>query len=191
MHKSVTQLITTLLLTCMLIACGESDRQSNDTSDKKNTPNEQSKQDNMVSFYNDNFSILKPNTWKTMHDLNEEANIQIGNASKDVYAIVLTEDKVDFYNASLQDFSDITRNIIEKKIKKFKESPPEKLTINGLAALKYTLTGSINLIELKYTHVSIETEDHFHQMVLWCLASKFNKNESIFNDVIQSFKANP
>lgn len=50
------------------------------------------------------------------------------------------------------------------------------------------LTGNSDGINVVYWHVTIETREYYHQMVLWSLKSKFSKNEADFIAVIQSFE---
>jgi hypothetical protein len=65
---------------------------------------------------------------------------------------------------------------------------PEILDISGNHALRYQLTGSMDGLNLVYWHVTIETEDHYHQMLFWSLKSKFSKNQDDFDAAIKSFK---
>lgn len=193
-NKTAYQLLLMSLFSLTLIACGGSkETETHSKKDRKATITKSlglNKTGKMVTFYEDQFSILKPKKWRMMNDLNEEADLQMGNVRKEAYAIVLTESKMDFEDASLQDYSDLTRGFLSENLKKHEESAPEKLTINGYPAIKYSITGNIDFIKLKYWHVSIEAGDHFHQIVMWSLNSKFEKNQATYNKVIQSFKAN-
>ena len=141
-----------------------------------------------VNFLNGTFSVLKPGSWSTMNNLNDEANLQMGNPFKEAYVIILTESKQDFDNIGLQGHSDLTRSFLREALKNYQESRPVKLDIGGHSALRYRLSGSVDSIKIVYWHVTIETGDHFHQMLLWSLPSKFSGNKADFNSVIQSFK---
>ena len=142
-----------------------------------------------VEFLNGAFSVLKPASWLTMDDLNDEADLQMGNLFKEAYAIVLTESKQDFENIDLQGHSDLTRANVKEVLRNYQESQSEALDIRGYSALRYRISGSIDNLKIVYWHVTIETTAHFHQMMLWSLPSKFEGNEADFNAVIQSFKA--
>jgi len=142
-----------------------------------------------VSFLNRTFSVLKPGSWSTMDDLNEGANLQMGNLFKEAYVVILTESKQDLDNMGMQDHSDLTRSFLREVLKNYQESQPVKLDIGSHSALRYRLSGSVDSIKIVYWHVTIETGDHFHQMLLWSLPSKFSGNEADFNSVIRSFKA--
>lgn len=192
--KKIAQTLTLTLLSLTLIACNDSQERKQNNSSHSKTPSTKqttsNKRGNMVSFYDNQFSILKPKAWRIMNDLNEEADMQMGNLKQEAYAIVLTESKIDFDDASLQAYSDLTRGFLSESLKKYKESAPDHFTIQSHPAIKYTLTGNISFLKLKYWHVSIETKDHFHQIVVWSLNSKFEDNKAIYQKVIHSFKIN-
>jgi hypothetical protein len=141
-----------------------------------------------VDFLDGSFSIVHPASWSTMDDLNEEADLQIGNSPKQAYMLILSEDKIDFDNMTLEGYSDLTRPFIAETLGNYHESKPEVLEIGDVKALRYRLSGSIGSVKLIYWHVTLETKNHYHQMLLWSVPSKFSTNEATFNDVIQSFK---
>ena len=141
-----------------------------------------------VNYLNGTFSVLKPGSWSTMDNLNDEADLQMGNLFKEAYVIVLIDNKQDFDNIDLQGHSDLTRSFLKEALKNYQESQRVKLDIGGHSALRYRLSGSVDSIKIVYWHVTIETADHFHQMLLWSLPSKFGENEADFTSVIRSFK---
>ena len=73
-------------------------------------------------------------------------------------------------------------------LKNCHESNQEFLDIGGNRAVRYRLTGTMDGLNIVYWHVTLETEDHYHQMLLWSLKSKFSKNKADFDSVIQSFE---
>ncbi len=142
-----------------------------------------------IEFLNNSFSVAMPSSWSLRSDLNDIANLQMGNAFKEAYAIVISENKMDFDSLSLEGHSDLTRGLIKTSLSKYKESGPEYMSNGNLRTLRYRLTGSLGGLNLVYWHVTIETKEHYHQMLLWSLKSKFSSNEADYNSVIQSFEA--
>lgn len=142
-----------------------------------------------IEFLNNSFAVIKPASWSLRSDLNDVADLQMGNSFKEAYAIIISENKMDFENLSLEGHSDITRSLIKEGLKHYQESDPEYLNNGSFRFLRYRLSGNINGVNVVYWHVTLETEEHFHQMLLWSLKSKFSKNEADFNAVIQSFEA--
>ena len=145
-------------------------------------------EDKPVNFLNGAFSVMKPGSWSTMDDLNDEANLQMGNLFKEAYVVILSENKQDFDDIGMQGHSDLTRSFLREAVKNYQESQREKFDIGDHSALRYRLSGSVGSVKIVYWHVTIETADHFHQMLLWSLPSKFGGNEADFNSVIRSFK---
>lgn len=142
-----------------------------------------------VEFLDQSFSIVMPASWSLRNDLNNVADLQMANLFKEAYTIVISESKADFEDLTLEEHSDITRSMIRQGIKNCRESDPEILDIDGNRALRYQLNGSVEGLNLVYWHVTIETEEHYHQMLLWSLKSKFSNNEDDFDSVIGSFEA--
>lgn len=141
-----------------------------------------------VEFLDQSFSVIKPASWSLRNDLNDVADLQMGNAFKEAYTIVITEDIADFDNISLEDHSDITRSMIKQGLNNWQESEPEFLDVGGYRALRYQLSGTMDGVKVVYWHVTVETDNHYHQMLLWSLKSKFSKNQSDFDSVIHSFE---
>jgi len=141
-----------------------------------------------VEFLDQSFAVTMPASWSLRSDLNQVADLQMGNPFKEAYTIVISENKMDFDEITLAEHSDITRSMIRQGLKNYHESGPEEFDIDGNPALRYRLTGSVDGLNIVYWHVTIETENHYHQMLLWSLKSKFAENEADFDSVIQSFE---
>jgi hypothetical protein len=141
-----------------------------------------------IKFLNGSFAVIKPASWSLRNDLNDVADLQMGTLFKEAYVIIISENKMDFDNISLENHSDLTRALIKKSLKNYHESGPEYLNNGEFRTLRYQLTGIVNGINIVYWHVTIETKKYFHQILLWSLKSKFSKNEADFNAVIQSFE---
>ena len=147
-----------------------------------------SKKPQRVEFLDNSFAVMKPGSWSLRDDLNDVADLQMGNLVKEAYAIIISESKMDFEDLSLQRHSDITRSMLREGLENYNESGPEYLDNTEYPMLRYRLTGTAEGIHITYWHVSIETAAYYHQMILWSLRSKFAKNKADFNAVIQSFE---
>jgi len=141
-----------------------------------------------VEFLDQSFAVEMPASWSLRSDLNDVADLQMGNPFKEAYAIVISENKMDFDEMTLQDHSDLTRSMIGNNLKNYHESDPEVLEIGGNQALRYLLTGSVDGLNIIYWHITIETQNHYHQMLMWSLKSKFAQNQDDFESVLQSFE---
>ncbi len=141
-----------------------------------------------IKFLDESFSVLKPSSWSEKSDLNDQADLQMADYYKEAYVVILSENKHDFDDITLEGHSDLTRSSIRDGVKNLRESEPETFRIGKIPALRYRLSGSVEGIKIVYWHVTLETKNHFHQILLWSLPSKFSSNENDFNAVIQSFK---
>jgi hypothetical protein len=142
-----------------------------------------------VQFFEGQFQALKPASWSMQSNLNDVADLQMGNRFKDVYCTVLTEAKVDFADdLSVETFSDLTRKMLTESLSDLTETGPKMLEYSGQPAVLYELVGSIDNTRIKYWHVSIESPTHFHQVVLWSLPSKFDANKADFEAVLHSIR---
>ncbi len=140
-----------------------------------------------IEFLNNKFAISIPASWSTLNDLNEMAEIQVGNLFKEAYTIILSENKMDFSDMTLQLHSDITRSLIQEGLENYQQSAPEQIKVNNYPAIRYQLSGTVDGTNVIYWHVTIETDDYYHQLLLWSLKSKFDGNKADFNSVINSF----
>ena len=147
-----------------------------------------SKKPREISFLDDSFSVIMPASWSLQKNLNDNADLQMGNPFKEAYAVILSDNKMDLDNFSLDEHSNLTRSFITNSLRDFQESEPEYFYVGEHEAVRYQLAGTIDGIHAVYWHVTIETENYFHQFILWSLKSKFSKNEADFDAVIQSFE---
>ncbi len=144
-----------------------------------------------VRFLNGQYSLIRPATWNNLDDLNENADVQLGQLSQEAYMVILGDAKVDFAQPTdIEAHSETTRASLLSSLEDVTVSEPENITINEMNALRYTLHGSIGNIRIKYWHVTIDAPDHFLQILLWSLPSKFDDNQSNFNSVLNSIRQN-
>ena len=170
--KSYISLISVMALLSSLVACDFL-----------------SKEPKRVEFLNESFSVLMPASWSLKSGLNDQADLQMGNLFKEAYTIIISESKMDFDDISMKEHSNLTRSMLQSGLKGYQESSPEPLNMGDIHGLRYQLTGSMDGINLVYWHVTLETENHYHQMILWSLKSKFSDNVPDFDSVIHSFEA--
>ncbi len=138
---------------------------------------------------NDGFSqITLLDGWKEQKGLNEKAEIQAADPLNNNFIIVLSESKLDFNKMTIDKHSEATRSILLKAIGNPVVEGPTRLTIHGFPAVQYKITGSIDNLNPVYLHTTIETPKNFHQVLAWTLASKYEKNKPVLDQVIGSFK---
>ena len=132
--------------------------------------------------------LTVPGSWSSMKDLNEEANLQVGSVLEEGYLVVISENREDFEDMTLQKFSEITSESIMEGLAKASQEEPEDILIGRHRAIKRVIEGVIDNLKISYVHVAVETEGNYHQIIGWSLKSKFEGNKSKFDKIIMSFK---
>ncbi len=174
------------------------DKQSSDSSKETNSLDLSKNWGKEDSSNHTSGNILKSNNgssqitllegWKEQKGLNEKAEIQAADSLNNNFIIVLSESKLDFNDMTIDKHSEATRSILLKAIGNPVVEGPTRLTINGVPAVQYKITGSIDNLNPVYLHTTIETPKNFHQVLAWTLASKYEKNKPVLDKVIGSFK---
>ena len=133
--------------------------------------------------------ISIPEGWKETDQLNDIANIQVANISKEQYTITLSESKADFSDSfTLKDYYDVISGNMASGIQNAELSEPKEITINRQKALQFKLTGELDKIKVAYLTTVIESEDNFHQIISWTLQSKYDEYQKIYEEIANSFK---
>jgi hypothetical protein len=134
--------------------------------------------------------IALPAGWQEERSLHEDAQLQAFNPSKEMYVIVLSENKADLpEDMTLAKHSEITRNILTGNLRNSEVTGPTAVTkVGDYSATQYKIVGRISGIDVAYLHTTVETGDRFHQILTWTLPEDFDQNESELQTVIQSFR---
>jgi hypothetical protein len=130
-----------------------------------------------------------PGNWREMPDLNDEAEIELGNLLNEQYAIVLTENRADFTDdVDLARFTEVVTQNLRNSLLGATVSEPRPLTIQGRPALQRTLQGSTNGLRIAYWLTTIEGQRSYFQVVMWTLASRADENEPVYQAVVSGFQ---
>jgi hypothetical protein len=129
-----------------------------------------------------------PSSWSAQDDLNEKADLQVANQALEQYLIVLTESKADLVDTDLQAYSDLVRDGIVGAVTDAEISEPRRLTINGMPAIQYEVSGTVDRLRVVYWLTAVEGRDHFHQVLGWTLGSQAEKNRAVILEVVESFQ---
>ena len=138
--------------------------------------------------------VTVPGTWTKMPGLNKQASLQVGNKSKEVYLIVITDTKADLDNFTLEKHHQQTRDRMLQKMKNASGTQPVSLTIDGHPALQDELTGTEKGPALfrerpwVFLHTMVDDGDHFQQILAWTLKSRWQKQNQLLHEVTGSFR---
>jgi len=133
--------------------------------------------------------VTVPGTWKKLPELNKQASLQVGNKSKEVYLIVMTDTKADLENLTLEKHHDLTRDRMFQKMKNASATEPLSLTIDGHPALQDELTGTEKGTNVVFLHTTVDDGDRFQQILAWTLKSRWQKQDELLREVTGSFRS--
>ena len=133
--------------------------------------------------------VTVPGTWAKLPELNKQASLQVGNKSKEVYLIVITDTKADVENLNLEKHHDLTRNRMWQKMKNASATRPVSLMIDGHPALQDELTGTEKRTNVVFLHTTVDDGDYFQQILAWTLKSRWNKENQLLREVSASFRS--
>jgi hypothetical protein len=123
-----------------------------------------------LTFYDGQFTTHKTDGWTILDDL--------------------TEPKTDFEGGmTYETHSDITRDNMETMVSGFEETDGRFVTTAaGHECVSYEIRGAVGGTDIVYLHVTVETEDHIHQILQWSLPEKYKKKLEDYSAVWKSLK---
>ncbi len=135
------------------------------------------------------FQLTVPADWQKETQLNEQASIQASNRGRETYVILLTESKSDFADEmTLERFTSATRGNMMAGVSSAQSAEPTPTTISGNPALQYEIRGVIEGLNAVYLITTVETSEHYHQIISWTLPSRLDQHRGTLLEVAKSFK---
>ena len=131
--------------------------------------------------------VTVPGTWTKLPELNKQASLQVGNKSKEVHLIVITDTKTDLDNLTLEKRHQQTCDRMLQKMKNASATQPVSLTIDGHPALQDELTGTEKGTNVVFLHTTVDDSDHFQQILAWTLKSRWQEQAQLMREVTASF----
>lgn len=123
------------------------------------------------------FQIVLPEGMVQNPDLNEEAALAAEDPVGEVYLVVLTDPRDGLPpDWDLAVYSEKTRELLAEKARKLASAGPRELALGGLPALQYEIRASAEGEEVVYLHTAVEGPEHFFQVVVSTLASRYEEN---------------
>jgi hypothetical protein len=136
------------------------------------------------------FQLTVPAGCRENTKLNDQAEIRAANLVDEVYVIVLTEAKTDFAgDMNLDEFTRITRDSLSTNLKEVVATNPVPVTISGNSGRAYEVDGVVDRVKLSYRVATVETPDHYHQVITWTLQSRKDENRATLQKIIDSFRS--
>ena len=148
------------------------------------------------------YSLDVPSYLKETDNLNDEASLQYQNIFKEVYVVVIDEDKQNFIDTFVEaDEYDTTKSVAENyrtvQLTSFSEAieftgqtEPRKIRINGLDAQYVQIDGRVEGIrnEISYFITYIEGNDKMYMLMAWTLKDRKEKYRQILEAISGTFR---
>lgn len=131
----------------------------------------QSGSERVVRSTDDRLQISVPADW-TAQDLNEAAEIQVGNEEENAFLIVLIELKEDLFGWNLDRHSHVTLGTLLAGVDLPKISGPKPIKVAGFPAVQYEIRGASGGSNIVYLHTTVETPQLFAQVLAWTVPSQ-------------------
>jgi hypothetical protein len=142
----------------------------------------------LVTSTDGHSEVMTPAGWSVQKDLNDKADLQVANPRAEQYLIVLTENKADLVDMTLEKYIGVTRDGFTAKLTDVKVSEPRTLTINGMSAIQYEISATSQNTRVVYWVTCVEGAKHFHQILAWTLASQADANRELLKQVVETFR---
>jgi len=121
-------------------------------------------------------------------ELNDAAEVQVGNESESSYLIVLIEKKDDLFGWNIERHSFVTLGKLLSDVDLPKISGPKTMKIGDYPAIQYEVRGAASGTNIVYLHTTIETPDLFAQILAWTVPSKEAANRKKLESAILSVR---
>jgi len=131
--------------------------------------------------------VTVPGTWTKLPELHKQASLQVGNKSKEVYLIVITDAKTAVPDLTLEKHHQQTRNRMLQTMKNASATEPVSLMIDSHPALQDELTGTEKGTNVVFLHTTVDDGDHFQQVLAWTLKWRWQKQNQLLREVTGSF----
>ena len=142
-----------------------------------------------ISSEDGKIKVTVSGMWVKMPELNKEATLQVGDKSKKMYLIVLSDAKSDSQNQTLEKYHQITRDRMLQKMKNASASESVPLTIDGHPAMQDELSGTRDDTDIVFLHTTVDDGDHFQQILAWTLKSRWQQQNQLLRQIAGTFRS--
>lgn len=145
------------------------------------------------------YSIGLPSFLSEGKGLNDDASLQYQNLFKELYIVVIDENKESFkeaieineledvYETNFNGYTELLIGSLEEAVK-FKNKKETETKINGLPAKILEFEGNVDGIDIYYQVAYIDGITNYYQIMTWTLANKKETYQKTMNEIFKSFK---
>lgn len=142
-----------------------------------------------------------PSYFTKAKGLNEDASLEYKNAIRELYVVVIDEDKAalqkmidenelyDVYPSNLGGYMKLVTENFEKGFSLDTLPVAKDIKINGLPAKVMSFEGKVaGIPKVYYKMAFVEGKNRYYQVMSWTLADRKGKHEATMQKMIDSFK---
>lgn len=178
MNKTLRLLLPLAIFLPLVLGCNDIFKKISEVGEPK-----------IMTSTNGDVQIRVPAGWREQNDLNDKAIIQASHILRDIYVVVIDEDKENMVEGyTIDDYTDWASNDMKEVLEQPNLTPTANKTINGLEARQFEVTGSIDKTKLKYIVATVATDKSFYRVIAWGLEKDFEKYRRDFQGVVDSFR---
>ena len=146
----------------------------------------------VLTSANQTTRLILPRGWTNQLEQDAPLDMQVANPSGDALITVQTTSKQDLPGLSLKQVSTLLLEGTRPAISNPDVKGPTTVTIvNGHPAMQHTIEGKISDLEMMMVHTTVETNQHYHQILAAVPRARFDANQADIQQVIQSFQVLP
>ncbi|WP_138495972.1 DUF1795 domain-containing protein [Paenibacillus pinistramenti] len=143
----------------------------------------------LVTSSDQQSSITIPEGWTRDTALADSADIQASRPASEDYLVVLREDRSDFSkNTTINDYSNLVSTNMKQSIQNPQQDKPRQITVGGLSALQYVISGEVGKVKISYLVTLVASEDHFTQVLLWTRSDMFAGKKQNYLYIVNTFR---
>jgi hypothetical protein len=132
--------------------------------------------------------ITVPDNWTEETTLNKDAKIQGAMRLRDAYLVVFVDQKDKYGDIDLAAFAEGAHKKLTKRLISPVGTSGAQLTVGGLPAIQYELTGQAGGSTFTYYQTLVAGPLNYYEILAWTPKAQVDKNQSLFQETIKTFK---
>lgn len=129
-----------------------------------------------------------PEGWRQVNDLVDNGDLQFEDSEHRRYFIIYSEDRANLERKTLERYSKFVREGLRDGLRSPDWVGPKTMTINGMKAIQYEISGLAGEERFFYLHTTVEGKTQFHQLVGWSPSSLKSANGPLIEKITENFR---
>jgi hypothetical protein len=155
------------------------------------TTNQPSATSNLLrTVYSDDgvSELSTPKGWNTRPDFGPDASIRIAQETGEAYLLVNSYFPGDIDPVELPEFAETWAHNLAANLPHAEVVGPKLLTINGMEAFRYVVSGDIGSQRLTYVTTIVGGARAMHHVIGWVAAEDYTGEQHVLNRITGSFR---